>query len=266
MSSVQTIAQVYKRNSRSFLKHLESSESIDEQSIHKLRVDIKNLRILLLLSKALLKDDLKRKTHLKLLTPVFDKAGQIRKNELNLKLAQPLRRNSIVAFRNHLKAGKSKDEKHFLKVLQHFEGKKFEKRSQKLHSDLKKTTTNQVAEVIQQISKNELNKIRIILVGAKEDKDLHILRKKLKVLKNLEGILIDLGLFDARKSVFKRVQSIYKNIGEWHDRISFAKALEVFLKRNQSATTNDLQFLNKLIEENNKQRGILFKKLKTQIK
>lgn len=265
MSSVQTIAEVYEKNTNSFWKHLKGVEGLDEDVIHELRVDIKNLRILLLVAKSLLKKDLKKKSHLKLLSSIFDRAGEVRKNELNLKLARFYRSEGLITFKNHLKTKNHDNEKKFLKSLRHFEQEKFEKRSQELYRALKKIKLNQVGRDINQINKDELNKIKLILSKSATDKNLHVIRKKLKILKNLEAILVNLNFPDEGKPVFKRVQITYKKLGEWHDQNSFVNTLKSFLATEPNPSTRHLQILRVLVEENNKQGQMLFKKLKEQL-
>src|SRR4051812_11132391 len=104
MSGPKNIEGIYKESVLSFLKHLNKAKGLKEAQIHKLRVDIKNQRVLLALFKKFPDNKkFKIKPTLEILSPVFKKAGEVRTATLNLKLSRPYRSALMLKFKAHLK-------------------------------------------------------------------------------------------------------------------------------------------------------------------
>jgi hypothetical protein len=74
----KTISQIYNHSEAQFTRRLREAKQLNEQRVHKLRVDIKNLRVLLDLLQVVSHKKKAGKAVLKQVDPVFRKAGKIR--------------------------------------------------------------------------------------------------------------------------------------------------------------------------------------------
>src|SRR4249919_3768814 len=101
--SRNSLTSIYKSHHSKFLKDLRAAKDLDETQLHRVRVEIKNLRVLLDLLGVLTNKKYKAKPVLKLIEPLFKRAGTIRSATLNLKLCQPYKSVVLVKFRQQLK-------------------------------------------------------------------------------------------------------------------------------------------------------------------
>lgn len=263
MSTTQSIAQVYKENQRSFLKHLKKAECLEESSIHKLRVDIKNARVFVSLLKTLSEEKTGSKQILKIISPVFKNAGDVRTTTLNLKLIQSSRSKLLLKYKGHLKKQNKEAEKKFQKKIKNFDKKKFNKYTRINHSVLKRLKSREV----QQKTSNRLNKalveVRISVFATPSDKNLHEIRKQLKTVKNLGIILKEINSLNSFDKSLEKANHLYKQIGKWHDSSMLADDLEAFAKSHSKISPNlkSNLFINKLKAKNKRNKSIVIKNL-----
>src|SRR5574338_929575 len=111
------IAKIYKSNDHHFLKDLKGAKTLDEEKLHKVRVDIKNIRVLIELLKVLGARKFRRKALLELLNPVFRSAGRIRTATLNLHNSRHYQSKILQRFRQNLELKKEEGHREFLKTL-----------------------------------------------------------------------------------------------------------------------------------------------------
>src|SRR5687768_15052291 len=119
------MTRVCRRHERSFLKALKEADSLKEKEVHRLRVDVKNLRVLLQLHH-LLSDKKKPETKMqKLIQPLFDSAGEMRTAALNLKQTATYHNPIVNKFRQKMKAKEKSAAKKLLQHIKDFKPKKF---------------------------------------------------------------------------------------------------------------------------------------------
>lgn len=263
MSFTQSIAQVYKENQRSFLKHLKKSESLNEATIHKLRVDIKNTRVLVSLLKTLSNEKISSKQILKIISPVFKNGGVIRTATLNLKLIQSSRSKIVLKFKEHLKKQIKEAEKKFLKEIKNLDKKKFNKYTRINHSILKKLKDREVQQKTINRLNETLEKIPVSFSETQSDKNLHEIRKQLKIVKNLGIILKQINSVDSFVKPLEEADHLYKKIGKWHDSLILVDDLEAFAKSHRKISQNlkNNLFINKLKTKNERNKAIIIKAL-----
>ncbi|MBC7696135.1 MAG: CHAD domain-containing protein [Burkholderiales bacterium] len=263
MSANQSIAQIYKDNQKSFLKHLKKAKNLGESSIHKLRVDIKNTRVFVSLLKTLSKEKTESKRILKIISPVFKNAGDIRTTTLNLKLIQSSRSKLLLKFKQHLKKQNKEAEKKFQKKIKKFGKKKFNKYTRINHSVLKKIKGSEVQhKTINRINK-ALVEVRISVSETQSDKNLHDIRKELKTVKNLGIILKEINSLNPFDKSLENTDHLYKQIGKWHDSSLLADDLQAFANSHNKISPNlkNNLFINKLKAKNKRSKSIIIKNL-----
>jgi CHAD domain-containing protein len=234
MPRPKTISEIYKEHKKSFLKHLNSAKSLDEEKIHKLRVDAKYLRSLLTFFEFLSKNKISKKKILKLISPVFKSAGKIRTTTLNIKLTKVYRSKAILGFKIHLQLKEKKQEKILLKTIKKFDRKKFEKLHKKTLYVLKKTSKSNCVKRIEEYVKGFLETMHTDIVDVDNNKNFHDVRKKLKEVKNLTVLLENIS--PKRKLIIRpqKVEAIEEKIGKWHDTVILVQELEKFIMDSQN--------------------------------
>ncbi|MEO6426410.1 MAG: CHAD domain-containing protein [Bacteroidia bacterium] len=230
----RTIAKIYKEQVASFLKHLKEAKRLDEEVVHKLRVDIKQLRSLYRFLEILSKNKFHRKKIQKKLSLVFDTAGELRATALNIKLTK--KRNSKILFGFKLFLGKKAygQEKEFLRALKKFDKKGFEKLSKKALYYFNKKDGVLVNKASKEHIGSLFTDIQTEMPNIVNDENFHGIRKKLKDIKTINSLLEGFKVDRVLTSRYKKIKSIEEKIGEWHDRFIFITELEVFISHNLS--------------------------------
>src|ERR1041385_8368613 len=95
--------KICRQHEHSFLKSLKEAASLKEKPVHRLRVDVKNFRVLLQLHALLSKKSKSEKKMRRLLAPLFRSAGKMRSAALNLRLTVPYRSPALLKFRRSMK-------------------------------------------------------------------------------------------------------------------------------------------------------------------
>ena len=222
------IASLYRSYGKSFLEHLHSAENLDAEVIHDLRLDVKRLRSVLRLLEYLgQKKEYGRKT-LKLIDPVFKKAGKLRNISLNLKQCRSYDSKLIKGFREYLKEKESKMEKKFRDTVKDFAPKKLRKATGHMLKGLERLKPDNVIENSEEYTGELLKRIRILNRRMKNDENVHEVRKKLKDIKAVKQLEEELGVENTNDGA-KKIKLLEQKIGRWHDRIIFMQETEKYL-------------------------------------
>jgi CHAD domain-containing protein len=238
MPRPKTISEIYKEHKKSFFKHINSAKSLDEENIHKLRVDVKFLRSLFSFFEFLSKNKIGKKKMLKLVAPVFKNAGKIRTTSLNTKLTKVYQSKAILGFKIHLQLREKQQEKKLLNAIKKFDKKKFEILHKKILYVLKKASKKNCVKRIEGYLKVFLENIHTDIIDINNNKKLHNLRKKLKDVKNLTILLENIS--PKRKLILQqqKVKVVEEKIGKWHDTVILVQELEKFIKDCQNTKTS----------------------------
>lgn len=267
MASEKTITQVYKDHEESFTKHLRRAKTLKEKQVHKLRVEIKNLRVLFDLLKVLSGGKSKIGPMLNLVGPLFKKAGRIRTHQLNLTLAHPHRLAVVNRFKKHLLKEEEKAGNALVKAIRKFDEEKFNelhKKNVKAFKHLKPLIIRKESEIY---VRGIFAKIRTAMFDMHQDEVLHDIRLHLKTVKNIGHLLDEISSSETLKSEIQIISQSYDKIGQWHDGIVFVEALEKYLRKKESPEVQEksLVFLLKLKEKNEKTKLLIAKKLRVDL-
>jgi CHAD domain-containing protein len=234
MADQKTVADVYRDQNKSFLKHLKSARELEEEKIHKLRVDVKKLRSLFKFLEALSKKDFDKKKAMKLISPVFKSAGKIRTATLNLELVSHYRRIALLGFKIYLKEKEKEAKKIFLQELKAFDKKEFSKLHKKILENFKKQNQKSLGKNSEKYINELLSKISNDMPDISNDEYFHDIRKKLKDVKTISGLLEEIAPHSISPSRQKSVETIEEKIGRWHDTVTLVQELEKFISQNKS--------------------------------
>ncbi|MDP1801399.1 MAG: CHAD domain-containing protein [Bacteroidota bacterium] len=265
MTASKSIIEIYKEEQNSFLKHLRKAKDLEESQVHKLRVDIKNLRVLAALLKIIApKKRFSPKPLLLLLSPVFKKAGKIRTATLNLKLIQHYKSPAMLTFKAHIKDQIKGAEVGLVKEIKSFKKKKLQALSKTHVSLFKKQKAEKINQKIKLLFEDELVKVKSHLLEMNNDENLHSIRKELKIIKNLASILKKIAPENPIPASIKKIESTYEKIGKWHDDTVLIEAIEKFVNSHNKIKPQlkTITALEKLKEKNHMDRLYITKKLR----
>ncbi len=227
--SRNTIARIYKSNERHFTRDLKEARNLDENKVHEVRVDIKNLRVLLELLSVVTGKKRKGGPLLKQLEPVFRKAGRIRSAGLNLKLSQPYRSQLLIKFRQHQRLQQQQARLEFLVILKRFDFEKFRKQNEKALDQFRSLKNKKVQRSAEEYIRVLFARVRADIFDISDDETLHEIRKRLKAIRNVGQLLIKMDPDFSLKGELQKISQTYDKIGQWHDTQELIDALEKYV-------------------------------------
>ncbi|RKE04691.1 CHAD domain-containing protein [Marinifilum flexuosum] len=244
------LSTFYKKRFDAFLLHLTEAKSLNEDNVHKLRVDIKYIRSLLLLVEALHLDTVIVGKLLKQLRPVFKYSGRLRTIQVckSLVLQHNVKNQEKVI--QILEENQSKISNDFVVALEKFKLDKFKKRMEKLYQVLERTTSTELREKADKIILDELDLIYKLWASSRGEENYHDIRKFFKIIKSLLQLLIDIESSDDLEREYKVVNETESTLGNWHDR----DVLDRKLAKIQSLAPNP-EFKSLVREIKNKNRS-----------
>jgi len=248
---------------RSFRGHLSEAHRLGEETIHDLRVDVKNLRALLDLLEKITKEEFKKKAFFDLLAPLFEDAGRLRAAAINLGLLRKLKDPASAPYRRFLQEEQKKTGMQFLRTLKAFDASVLDAQHAEAGAAAKRSTNEKViARAEKEIAKNYKTVKRA--AGGKRKKQLHAIRKRLKIVKALSKLLEAL---EKKKKWKRRLEQIKKTetlIGDWHDTDALIAEIKKFMKRHAALTgvRKMKPFVKRLEEKNERRVTPIFKALK----
>ncbi len=225
-----TISRIYRSHEKHFIKDLKEAKDLDEQRLHKVRVDIKNLRVLMDLKKSLSGNKNGIASINRLLNPLFKRAGDIRSITLNLKLTQPYQSQVLIRYRQHLKPRQQKASNRFLSTLERFDTKRFKKQHQKTLASLSELKEKSVRKGAEEYLRILFAQIRADIFDINDDETLHQIRKRLKSIRNVGTLLNQMDPKHAFTEELEKIERTYDKIGQWHDTIELVASLEKYVE------------------------------------
>ena len=267
MPAEKSITDLYLDHKVSFSKHLKAAKKLEEKQVHKLRVQIKNLRVMFRFLANLPHEKFKSALFLKLLNPVFEKAGEIRTQHLNLTLTAPYRSALMLRFKNYLREEEKKAGKALLKEIKGFDREQFKKRHRKNLKSLKKLKPETTRKESELYIRSIFAKLHKDLFDVDNDEVLHKIRKRLKTIKNMNHLLSEIAPSSAISAEIKKMENIYEGLGAWHDGLVLAETFENYVHKKESPDTAEqaTTLLLKLIEKNEKHKLSIMKRLRVDL-
>lgn len=247
-----SLSSFYKKRFESFFVYLSVAKQVKEEDIHKLRVDMKYMRSLMLLVEEFnLGGDVGTKL-LKQLKGLYNSAGKLRAcqvtKSLLLKSNVDIPSEIFVFLEDELSLSTEK----FRNNLSHFDRTKFNQRVIQLYSELDKVNTSELKIQVDSIIHDELEIINKLFNSSKGEEYHHEIRKLLKVIKSLQQLLLAYQEDENSRQALNIVNSTETLLGNWHD----YKVLADFLNKlnEELPETAIKRVLRNLKNENDKLR------------
>ncbi len=263
----QQIAEIYRKNEENLLKDLKNPEGLQEKQVHQLRVHIKNMRVLLHLLEALSKKKFSARPILRLLNPVFNRAGKFRTASLNLKLTQMYRSAVLLRFKDHLRVEMEKQKQKMKSELEDFKIKKFKRLQKESLDAFKNIKSSRIKKQGSEYLRVLLAEVRVDLFDISDDETLHEIRHKLKEIKTVGAFLNECAIEHPFKKELDRIAVTYDRIGNWHDTAILIEDLEDFVEQldDDSALEKTMPLIMVLKKKNLHNKKLIEKKLKVDL-
>ena len=251
------LSSFYKKRFDAFLTHLSDAKSLNEEKVHKLRVDIKNMRSLLLLVDALNLEAVIVGKLLKQLRPIFKYSGRLRTIQVckGLVLSHDVKNKEKVA--DILEENKTKISNDFILALENFKLDKFDKRIQKLYQVLENISFADLREKADKIILDELDLIYKLWASSRGEENYHDIRKFFKIIKSLLQLLMAIETSADLEREYKIVNETETILGDWHDRDVLDSKLS---KIQRMAPNTDFKSLVREIKNKNRSEKNLYVK------
>ena len=222
---MEKLSTFYKKRFDAFLLHLEEAKSLSEDNIHKLRVDIKYIRSLLLLVDTLHLDAVIIGKLLKQLRPVFKYSGRLRTIQVCKKLVIQHNVKNQKKVIQVLEENQTKISNDFTIVLEKFKLDKFKKQIGQIYQVLEGIPIAELKEKTDKIILDELDLIYKLWASSRGEENYHDIRKFFKIIKSLLQLLIALDSSEDLEREYKIVNETESALGNWHDRDVLDKKL-----------------------------------------
>lgn len=257
------LSTFYKKRFDAFLLHLKEAKSLNEDSVHKLRVDIKYIRSLLLLVDALgLDTDIIGKL-LKQLRPVFKYSGRLRTIQVCRSLVLQCNVENQEKVIQILEEDQLIISNDFTLVLEKFKLDKFKKRMEKLYQVMEGIPAIELREKADKIILDELDLIYKLWASSRGEENYHDIRKFFKIIKSLLQLLIAVESSEDLEREYNIVNETECTLGNWHDR----NVLDEKLAKIQSFAPNSefKSLVREIKNKNRSEKNILVKEFKQQM-
>lgn len=196
------------------------------EDIHQLRLAIKKMRTLMMLIELTMHEHIGKKRDFHIYLKLFKTAGRVRETQLNIDL---LKENSIkkskaiqAYYKKHLKQNLH----HFCTQLAAFKYKQHNNLHHKLEKKIKSISLHDFQNVVINMLKKELSRLHKLIRNNAVITDLHKMRIRIRVIKELIIILNKIKPSDDSGKFLKNLKSNYISLGSWHDHHVLAKSLE----------------------------------------
>ena len=261
------MSDICKRHARSFLHSIDDAKGLRQKKVHRLRVDVKNLRVLLLLQSALSGDDKTARRLRRLVSPLFDSAGDMRSAALNLGLTRKYRSAVLTRFRRQLRQRKLSASKALIAAIDAFDTRRFRKLNRKIvwafAEKKNKTIRRETADYLRVL----FARVRADLFDTHDDETLHEIRKKLKIIRNLGALLTELDADNPFAEDLAQINVTYETLGKWHDVAVLIEELEMYLRDldDPRAAMKAAPVIGELRKKCARHRQIIERKLKADL-
>jgi hypothetical protein len=262
-----TIHRVYKHHGKAFRKDVKNARTLEEKGIHRLRLNIKAIIVLLGLMAVISNKKLRGKILLKLLRPIFKKAGKLRTTTLNLKLTHPYRSAVLQKFKAHLAKKQERQRQKLLKEIRKLPLKKISKLHKKNLAAFRKRESDDLPQNVLEHLRELLAGVRADLFDINNDETLHEIRRQLKTIRNIGQLLTEAKVDHPFTEEIQKITDTYDKLGAWHDTVELLKELENFVDNlhEPAGLEKTIPLILKLKKESLKNKRQIAKKLRSDL-
>jgi CHAD domain-containing protein len=227
-----TLIQIYNEAINLFLFNIDLSIDIEEDHIHKLRVNIKNLRAIIILVKTIKEKEFKKKKVSALISQIFKPTGELRNIQIEQLLLEHYDSKAIQIYKDHLTKIEEETGINAKKALLEFNKNDFNSKNEKARQIIEKINDKELCSGLQKLIRKEFEKIIQIRTKLQDDKALHEIRKHLKVLKSILKIQLVINQDNTTEDLLNQINATETLIGNWHDKELLIESISQFIENN----------------------------------
>ena len=202
------LASFYERRFSAFQKHYAVSlEEITEGAIHKLRVDIKKLKAILLVAELVERDSRQWNSYAEGFLELFNSAGELRELQVSQVLVNTLYLSCDSSFSNYLRRREAEAKKQLQEDLRQFELASLNHSHKKLLSILQNASDNEVVNLAAAYVFKSLKKVARKYGGPGRHSRLHKIRIRLRRVAEMLNLLCEIGSSKALVDLKSKLNS-----------------------------------------------------------
>lgn len=239
-SNYNTLIRIYNEAINLFLFNIDLSLDMEEDHIHKLRVNIKNLRAIIILVKTIKGKEFKKKKISALISKIFKPTGELRNIQIEYLLLDQYDTKVTALYKNHLFEIEENISKNAKKALLEFNKSDFQIKNEKAKYIIEEINDKELCSGLKKLIRKEFKNIIQIRTKLHDDKVLHEIRKHLKVLKSILKIQLIINQDNTTESLLNQINATETLIGDWHDKELLIESIIEFIENNKIKQNNNL--------------------------
>ncbi len=185
-----------------------------------------------------------KKSHFKLLSPLFKKAGVVREAQVNLNLVSKHNASYLIPYIAYLVRTQQVATEDLIKETEVFNKSKLTRLNESLYSEVKGLSDLTIEREAANYILNKLRKVSI-LKEIKNDSKLHKIRIHLRPAGEILKLAVKLKASAEMDELKYAIKTLNKLIGKWHDYKVLIDSLKLFIEQNPQEKCIDR--LNNLI-------------------
>lgn len=219
------LSEFYQKKFDSFLVHLFDLKSLEQEDVHRFRVNVKNIKSLLLLVEEVNMEAGSGLKMQKQIKNLFKYSGHLQAAQICtvLLMKEPIEIAPEVI--HYLDVQKEKAAEALKNQMAKFDIPKFKKRALKIAMAIDELDLATFKNLTDHVIHDELEIVRKLLNSSHGDKYYHKIRKLLKVVKVLHQLILSNEKSAERQKAVELVNETESSLGSWHD----YKVLEDYL-------------------------------------
>ena len=243
-----------KRNASFRLNINKAGITVEEDDIHKSRVDLKKLFALFGFFEMIDTDLFILEEPEKIFRDVFESAGKIREIQMNLLYIENSGWNhpELDLFIHYLKNNSGKEIKTFIRSIIKFDEKYLNQIRKSIRKSCREIKIEKIIDKSDDFFQLHSATIRKLKSESVETENIHKIRKEMKKISAVADLLNQLRVDEFMEKLISALNQTELIIGEWHDRIIFHHSLDTFIKEYESKhkrTFHELERVNKVVYE-----------------
>lgn len=248
----------YRKRITSFLANIyKAGITGSSKDIHRARLDAKKVIAMLDLLRIVRVKKIRTPEYEKLFTKLYKVSGKIREIQVNLMLlSRPeYAVGDMTYFKLDLLLQEKERTNEFLQAIRKFDEKKLVKAETKIKSALYEISPLTLQKRINRYIRAKMTLIRDLFEKGNEDQHLHKVRQHLKELAAVLALVSNVKPTRKVEQVIEGLNKTEMIIGDWHDKVVLAEALENYLHQANRITENQrapIQDCHQLLVESNR--------------
>lgn len=222
-------------------------EASEEEHFHQFRVSIKKTRVIFQLLE-LMSCDFNSTKYLNPLRSVFKPAGNIREEQINLKVISQYKQKESKEkhlYQQYCQTRITKGEKKFSEKLKEFDPALILKNGKEVKDCCRMLTQEEILGKTMVFIQDRLDTVRDNAANTSDEFMVHQIRTKLKEINAIINILRRIGIEGFNDELISLIRKIELDLGSWHDKVVLYNSIERFL-RNQKPDNETRQFFKEV--------------------